>query len=99
MGPDIWGVQAASEAYFRKPAVPLARSEAAALAGLLPFPLRSNPALKPGRMRWRQNLILRRMAGESLEDPEGQCGDPGPGRCGHRAQRSTMPRLGPDTTP
>jgi membrane peptidoglycan carboxypeptidase len=48
----------------------LTRSEAAALAGLLPFPLRSNPALKPGRMRWRQNLILRRMAGESLEIPK-----------------------------
>ena len=42
----------------------------AALAGLLPFPLRSNPTLKPGRMRWRQNLILRRMAGESLEIPK-----------------------------
>ena len=69
MGPDIWGVQAASETYFRKPAARLSRSEAAALAGLLPFPLRSNPALKPGRMRWRQNLILRRMAGESLEVP------------------------------
>ena len=25
---------------------------------------------KPGRMRWRQNLILRRMAGESLEIPK-----------------------------
>ena len=70
MGPDIWGVQAASETYFRKPAVRLNRSEAAALAGLLPFPLRSNPTLKPGRMRWRQNLILRRMAGESLEIPK-----------------------------
>jgi len=55
--------------YFKKPAARLTRSEAAALAGLLPFPLRSNPALKPGRMRWRQNLILRRMAGESLEIP------------------------------
>ena len=63
-------MQAASETYFRKPAVRLNRSEAAALAGLLPFPLRSNPALKPGRMRWRQNLILRRMAGESLEVPK-----------------------------
>jgi monofunctional biosynthetic peptidoglycan transglycosylase len=70
MGPGIWGAPAASEAYFRKPARRLNRSEAAALAGLLPFPLRSNPALKPGRMRWRQNLILRRMAGESLEVPK-----------------------------
>ena len=69
MGPNLWGVQAASELYFRKPALRLTRSEAAALAGLLPFPLRSNPAYKPGRMRWRQNLILRRMLGEPLEVP------------------------------
>lgn len=69
MGPGIWGVEAASQAYFRKPASRLTRAEGAALAGLLPFPLRSNPAHRPGRMRWRQNLILRRMAGESLEIP------------------------------
>jgi monofunctional biosynthetic peptidoglycan transglycosylase len=70
MGDDIWGVEAASRAYFRKSAAKLSRSEAAALAGLLPFPLRSNPSLKPGRMRWRQQLILRRMAGERLEIPK-----------------------------
>jgi monofunctional glycosyltransferase len=69
MGPGIWGVEAASEEYFHTSASKLNRSEAAALAGLLPFPLRSNPELKPGRMRWRQNLILRRMSGESLEIP------------------------------
>jgi monofunctional biosynthetic peptidoglycan transglycosylase len=70
MGPGIWGVEAASQAYFRKPAARLNRVEAAALAGLLPFPLRSNPAYRPGRMRWRQHLILRRMAGETLEVPK-----------------------------
>ena len=70
MGPGIWGVEAASQAYFRKPALRLTRAEGAALAGLLPFPLRSNPGHRPGRMRWRQNLILRRMAGESLEIPK-----------------------------
>jgi monofunctional biosynthetic peptidoglycan transglycosylase len=70
MGDDIWGVEAASRQYFRKSAAKLSRSEAAALAGLLPFPLRSNPSLKPGRMRWRQQLILRRMAGERLEIPK-----------------------------
>jgi monofunctional biosynthetic peptidoglycan transglycosylase len=70
MGPGIWGVEAASQTYFRKPGSRLTRAEAAALAGLLPFPLRSNPAQRPGRMRWRQNLILRRMAGEPLEIPK-----------------------------
>ncbi len=70
MGPETWGVEAASETYFRKPAKRLSRSEAAALAGLLPFPLRSNPASRPGRMAWRQNLILRRMGGEEIEVPK-----------------------------
>jgi monofunctional biosynthetic peptidoglycan transglycosylase len=69
MGDEVWGVEAASRRYFRKPAAKLTRSEAAALAGLLPFPLRSNPLRKPGRMKWRQNLILRRMAGERIEIP------------------------------
>jgi monofunctional biosynthetic peptidoglycan transglycosylase len=76
MGDDIWGVDAASRQYFRKPASKLSRAEAAALAGLLPFPLRSNPSLKPGRMRWRQQLILRRMAGERLEIPKTEAETP-----------------------
>ncbi|HEX5633365.1 MAG TPA: biosynthetic peptidoglycan transglycosylase [Gemmatimonadales bacterium] len=69
MGDEVWGVEAASRLYFRKPAAKLSRYEAAALAGLLPFPLRSNPVKKPGRMKWRQNLIMRRMAGERIEIP------------------------------
>lgn len=69
MGPGIWGVEAASQAYFGHSARTLSPSEAAALAGLLPFPLSSNPAYRPARMRWRQNLILRRMRGESVVIP------------------------------
>jgi monofunctional glycosyltransferase len=69
LGDGIWGVEAASEAYFGRPASQLTRDQAAALAGALPFPLRSNPVLKPGRMQWRQQLILRRMRGESVEVP------------------------------
>ena len=73
LGDGIWGidaaVQAASETYFGKPASQLTRDQAAALAGALPFPLRSNPALRPGRMQWRQQLILRRMRGELVEVP------------------------------
>lgn len=60
-GPGIWGVEAASRAYFNKPASRLSRQEAAALAATLPAPLRSNPAYRPGEMRARQELILRRM--------------------------------------
>jgi monofunctional biosynthetic peptidoglycan transglycosylase len=76
LGDGVWGVEAASQRYFHKSARRLTRDEAAALAGSLPFPLRSNPGYRPARMRWRQNLILRRMQGEWVEvprvDPEEQ---------------------------
>jgi monofunctional biosynthetic peptidoglycan transglycosylase len=69
LGKETWGVEAASRGYFDRPAARLSRSQAAALAGSLPFPLRSNPGYRPGRMRWRQDLILRRMGGEAIEVP------------------------------
>ena len=69
LGPGIWGAEAASRHYYGRSASRLSRSQAAALAATLPFPLLSNPASRPGRMRWRQNLILRRMRGEPVEVP------------------------------
>ncbi|MEO8635046.1 MAG: biosynthetic peptidoglycan transglycosylase [Gemmatimonadales bacterium] len=72
LGDGVWGVEAASQKYFHRSARTLTRDQAAALAGSLPFPLRSNPGLRPGRMRWRQNLILRRMRGEVLEVPRAE---------------------------
>ncbi len=69
LGPGVWGVPAASELYFSRDPRDLSAEQAAALAGSLPFPLRSNPALRPGRMRWRQDLILRRMRGEEVDVP------------------------------
>lgn len=69
LGPEIWGVEAASRYYFRRSARTVTREQAAALAGTLPFPLSSNPAYRPGRMRWRQQLILRRMRGEPIRVP------------------------------
>ncbi len=70
LGDGIWGVEAASQAYFDRSALRLSTEQAAALAGTLPFPLSSNPERKPGRMRWRQNLILRRMRGETVDVPK-----------------------------
>ncbi|HET8648432.1 MAG TPA: biosynthetic peptidoglycan transglycosylase [Gemmatimonadales bacterium] len=61
LGDQVWGVEAASEDYFGHSARTLSRSEAAALAASLPFPLSSNPEYHPGRMRWRQRMILERM--------------------------------------
>lgn len=69
LGPEVWGVEAASRKYFGHPASRLSSEEAAALAGSLPFPLRSNPAFRPGRMRWRQSMILRRLRGENVVIP------------------------------
>jgi len=68
-GPGIWGVEAASRKYFGHSASKLSLEEAAALAGTLPFPLSSNPSYRPGRMRWRQNMIIRRLRGEPVVIP------------------------------
>ena len=69
-GPNIWGAEAASQFYFRRSASQLSPGQAASLAGSLPFPLSSNPAYRSGRMRWRRDLILRRMRGEVIEVPQ-----------------------------
>ena len=69
LGPEVWGVEAASRKYFGHSAAQLSLEEAAALAGTLPFPLNSNPGHRPGRMRWRQSMIVRRIRGENVEVP------------------------------
>jgi monofunctional glycosyltransferase len=69
-GPNLWGAEAASQFYFQRPASRLSLGQAASLAGSLPFPLSSNPAYRSGRMRWRRDLIMRRMSGEAIEVPQ-----------------------------
>lgn len=69
MGDEIWGAEAASQVYFRRPASQLTLPQAATLAALLPFPRSSNPYYRPGRMNWRKNFILRRLGGERIEVP------------------------------
>jgi monofunctional biosynthetic peptidoglycan transglycosylase len=69
LGPNLWGVQAASERYFGRPAARLSMDQAALLVATLPHPLTSNPALRPGRTVWRQQLILRRLRGEPVVVP------------------------------
>lgn len=70
LGRGVWGAEAASRLYFDRSAARLTQEQAAALAGALPFPRSSNPGYRPGRMRWRQNLILRRLRGEEVEVPQ-----------------------------
>jgi monofunctional biosynthetic peptidoglycan transglycosylase len=69
MGEEVWGVEAASRTYFDRSAAALTLDQAAAIAGMLPFPLRSNPGYRPGRMQSRQRLILRVIRGEEVEVP------------------------------
>lgn len=61
LGDEIWGVEAASQAYFKRSAARLTRYQAASLAGTLPHPRTSNPAYRPGRMAWKRDWILNRM--------------------------------------
>jgi len=68
-GPGVWGVTAASEAYFGEPPSQLGEQQAAALAASLPFPLSSNPVLRPARMLARRDLILARFHGADVYIP------------------------------
>ncbi|MGC8823428.1 MAG: monofunctional biosynthetic peptidoglycan transglycosylase [Bacteroidales bacterium] len=58
MGRGIYGVEAASQFYFKKHASQLTPSEAAMLAAILPAPLRRNPAQPSNYLINRQQRIL-----------------------------------------
>lgn len=69
LGPGVFGVGAASRRYFGVPVQRLNRTQAASLAATLPHPLTSNPEHRPGRMAWRRDLILARLAGRDVVIP------------------------------
>lgn len=61
-GDGIYGAEAASQYYFRKPASQLTAREAAYLSAMVPGPLKVfNPRLNPRRVARRQRIILRGM--------------------------------------
>ena len=60
-GPGIFGVEAASQAYFGQPASRVTRRQAALLAATLPAPRTANPARPTPGFRRRQRRILDRM--------------------------------------
>src|SRR5438094_3172630 len=68
-GPGIWGVDAASRAYFAVPAGRLTAEQAAELAATLPHPRTSNPTFRPERTLERRNLILARYRGVDVYLP------------------------------
>lgn len=61
LGAGTWGVDAAAQRYFGKPATKLTRYEAAMIAGLLKAPSRYNPARHPNLARRRTVLVLNSM--------------------------------------
>src|SRR6266581_2403956 len=69
LGPGVWGVSAASEAYFGVTPDQLTDAQAAALAATLPQPRTSNPAFRPARMLARRDLILARYYGGNTPVP------------------------------
>jgi monofunctional biosynthetic peptidoglycan transglycosylase len=69
-GEGIYGVEAASRAYFGKPASALGPSESALLAGAIINARLLNPAKPNKRLISRQQLILRRMGGVAPPGPD-----------------------------
>ncbi|APR31752.1 monofunctional biosynthetic peptidoglycan transglycosylase [Citrobacter freundii] len=68
-GDGIFGVEAAAQRYFHKPASRLSLSEAALLAAVLPNPMRFKVDAPSGYVRSRQAWIMRQMrqlGGESF---------------------------------
>lgn len=68
-GYGIYGAEAASRHYFRKPAQDLTPAEAALLAAILPSPRLYDPLRTTAYLTRRQQQILRRMQEESLAVP------------------------------
>ncbi|MGE0764441.1 MAG: penicillin-binding protein 1A [Bdellovibrionales bacterium] len=70
LGQGAYGVEAASQIYFRKPAKELTVAEAALLAGLPQAPSRYSPISNPSRAKERQRYVLTRMSEEGFITPD-----------------------------
>ncbi|WP_237153349.1 monofunctional biosynthetic peptidoglycan transglycosylase [Oryzibacter oryziterrae] len=62
LGPNLYGVEAASRAYFNKPASQLSRHEAALIAAALPNPALRNPKKPSSEQKIYARTIERRAA-------------------------------------
>ncbi len=61
MGPGIYGIEAAAQAYFHKPAKKLTKAEAAQIIACLPNPKRFTVKPMSRRVGWRYPQIMRQM--------------------------------------
>jgi penicillin-binding protein 1A len=65
-GHGAYGVEAASQLYFRKPAKDLSLEESATIAGIIQGNVRQSPFVNPEATRRRRNYALDRMASEGF---------------------------------
>src|SRR6185295_243388 len=70
LGESTFGVEAASQSYFRKPAKDLTLSEAALLAGVIPAPSVYSPRANPEVAEQRRSLVLDLMTRYRMATPE-----------------------------
>lgn len=68
MGPGIFGIEAAAQHYFKKPAEKLTRAEAAMIIACLPNPKKFSVKPMSRRVSWRYPQILQQM--RNIEDDE-----------------------------
>lgn len=68
MGPGIFGIEAAAQHYFHKPAKDLTREEAAKIIACLPNPKKFSVVPASTRVSWRYPQILQQM--RNIEDDE-----------------------------
>jgi monofunctional glycosyltransferase len=71
-GPGVFGIEAASQTYFHKPAAKLNAAEAAILAAVLPSPLRSSagrPSPYISGRAWQIQKQMRQLGGTALLRP------------------------------
>jgi penicillin-binding protein 1A len=69
-GTGAWGLEAASQRYFDKPAAEMNLSETALLAGLLKAPSAFNPVNHPERAAGRTAVVLRVLKAQDLVDDD-----------------------------
>jgi monofunctional glycosyltransferase len=77
-GDGVYGVQAASQAYYGKPASALDADEAAGLAGMIPNPRRINPRVDPQRFARAQRRVVWLMAHAGYLSRSGLGAEPPP---------------------
>ena len=70
MGDSVFGVEAAAQSYYKKPAKDLTLSEAALLAGVLPAPSLYSPRSHKEAAETRRNEVLDRVQKYGLATPE-----------------------------